>query len=200
MMTYLLNLFSLFNPKNDANRTDFHRVDRYSGSHYMLGYLKTNAFKKEEFDAKKIIPVLKKYVKIQTMELNKDDMSFISQYEQEENKNIDDYRYMTKFFWSEILEEPKHILPHPHVEWKIKHTGYCPRDPIKEMYEFLTLNWAVDMAHQKCKYTKDNLHQKPIYDLVMKELKESNEIESIKSIEEYQNTVWNSISTKSGMF
>ena len=198
-MTYLLNLF---NPKNNLDRTNYHRVDRYCGSHYMLEYLKTNAFNQKQFpdliDAKKIIPVLKKYVKIQTMELNGDDMTSISQNEHIENQNIEHYRVMTRIFWSEILEEPKHVLPHPHEEWKVKHTGFVPHDPMKEMHEFLTLNWAIDMAHQKCKKTKENLHQKPIYDLVLKELKESNEIEYIKSIEEYQNMVLNSISSKSG--
>ena len=90
MMTYLLNLF---NPKNNLDRTNYHRVDRYCGSHYMLEYLKTNAFNQKQFpdliDAKKIIPVLKKYVKIQTMELNGDDMTSISQNEHIENQNIE---------------------------------------------------------------------------------------------------------------
>ena len=184
MITYLLNLFNPIAP-TDFNRTDFHRKDRYCGSHYMLGYLKKNAFKNEEFhDAKKLIHILKKY-SISPTNI--------------QNKNIDDYRYMTQIFWSEILQEPKHVLPHPHVEWKVKEPE-SGIDPIKEMKEFLTLNWAIEMAYQKSKVPIKDLHHPIIYDLVLKELKESNEVETIKSIKIFQDIIWDNVSGESGKF
>ena len=217
MITYLLNLFA---PKNEYNRTEYHRRDRYCGSHYMLDYLKPNVFKKENFhnDARKIIPILEKFVKMEgnatsQSEIEKNKIrrqlewasrpDSIDDIQNEiQNENIEHYRVMTKIFWSEILQEPKHVLPHPHAEWKIKYTtGFCKQDPIKEMHEFLTLHWAVEMAHQKCTKSKEQLYTKPIiYDLVLKELEESNEDEAIKSIETYQNTILNSISSESGKF
>lgn len=184
MITYLLNLF---NPRDVAfNQPDFHRRNRYCGSHYMLGYLKQNAFKNNEElnDPIKLLQILKKYTISPSNIIN---------------KNIDDYRYMTQIFWSEILQEPKHVLPHPHVEWKYKQPENGV-DPMKEMHEFLTLNWAIEMAYQKSKVPREDLHQPLIYDLVLKELKESNEIETIKSIEKFQDIIWNNVSGESGKF
>ena len=216
MITYLFNLFNLFTTrKNDSfDRTNFHRIDRYSGSHYMLGYLKQNAFKNEDFhDPKTLIPILKTYTNsisgrdIKTNDAMREFVKGFYKYYNPivppsniDNQNIDDYRYMTQIFWSEILEEPRRVLPHPHEEWKIKQTGYCPRDPIKEMHEFLTLNWAIEMAYQKSKVWREDLQQPLIYDLVLKEIKESCDIETINSIETFQDIIWNNVSAESGKF
>ena len=72
---------------------------------------------------------------------------------------------------------------------------------MNEIYEFLTLHWAVDMAKQKCTSSKDELYEKPIYLLMMKEFKDSDDpIKNIKSIENYRDTIWNCLSSESGKF
>lgn len=201
MITYLFYLFNWFNPPKTYDRTNYHRRYTYCGNHYMLEYLKKGAFKYEKFnDATKLIPVLEKYTKIQTMYINNVDLTNISKEECIENKDIEHYRSMTHVFWENILQEPKHILPHPHYELKYKQPA-SKNDDMNEIYEFLTLHWAVDMAKQKCTSSKDELYEKPIYLLMMKEFKDSDDpIKNIKSIENYRDTIWNCLSSESGKF